>query len=76
MYISKDRLETAKVTIEKRNGSSIVELEYVHSLDRIAEEYKVEKNKEKKKALKEEYKALALEVNSQYKIPLYNQTLY
>lgn len=74
-YISKDRLETAYVKSSQQGTVRIVEIIYVDKLEEIEREYKISKDRAKRKELKEQYRVAALELNSQFKKAIYNETL-
>jgi predicted RNA-binding protein with PIN domain len=74
-YTSKDGDESSKVTIQQIGSVRVTEIESTSKLDAIAEEYNKSKDRAKRKQLKEEYKALAEQINKQFKQPVYNETL-
>jgi hypothetical protein len=74
-YTSKGRLETAHIEISQQGASKVVEIVYVLALEQIAEEYNNTKDRARRKELKEQYRVAALELNSQFKKPIYNETL-
>ena len=74
-YISKDRLETAYIKSSQQGRTRVVEITYVDKLEEIEKEYKMTKDRAKRKQLKEQYRVAALEINSQFKKAIYNETL-
>lgn len=74
-YISKDRLETAYIKASQHGATRVVEITYVNKLEEIEKEYNSTKDRARRKELKEQYRVAALELNSQFKKAIYNETL-
>lgn len=74
-YTSKDRLETAHIKSSQQGNSRVVEITYTNKLEEIEAEYKKTKDRARRKELKEQYRVAALELNSQFKKAIYNETL-
>jgi ribonuclease I len=74
-YISKDKLETAFIKSSQQGSTQVVEITYVNKLEEIEMEYKMSKDRARRKELKEQYRVAALELNSQFKKAIYNETL-
>ena len=69
---AKDFHETSYISISTLGTTKVVEIEYSNVLDELLLEFSLAKGRREKGIVREKYRQAAMELNSQYKKPVYN----